>query len=109
MKSVRSVMLKPSLTDTPLKKIVLAVGIISTAIAANYASTHGMTLYSVLMVAAVNLLFVWMALYQLTCLRNGKCDFFSQLLAVVFVSTSLSSIMYNGALTDVAYALGSGY
>ena len=81
------------LTDTQLKRTVLVIGMISAVNALMIALKAGMSVFSTILIGILQLLVLWLTLYQLTCFRDGGCNAFSVLVGVLTIMSSLFTFL----------------
>lgn len=82
------------LTDTGLKRLVLVLGLISALNGLIMANELGMPTFSLVLLAVIQLLMLWLTLYQLTCFRDGGCNTFSQIVGILTVVSSMAGLLF---------------
>lgn len=95
-------LLNNRLADTRAKKVLLYVTLVAILINAILSLRLGFSASMVLGGALVNALLLWLTLYNLTCLRNGKCVLYSNFLLAVTLFATATQLGFAGYLLSKA-------
>ena len=86
-------LLKKQYVDTLPKKMILVIGVALVIVNTILQLKLQMTPLVVIGAILMQLLYLWLSLYGITCLRDGKCVFYSNVLAVVAVIVGVVQLL----------------